>query len=133
MWKWRVSPKHPSFGYLQLLVSALTDEDTSGSDSVNSKEVPADANADADADSSGHERKRKRLLRESTNAGTDKDSSSSRSSSSDNTVFRCMGKGDNNRPFLRLWDCFPPGGFTLLLILLILHSAPSAFFIFHPF
>jgi hypothetical protein len=68
MWKWRVSPKNPDFGYLQLLVSVVSDE-----------ESPEEA---------------RRQLRVDEN---------------DVSTFRCMGKGDDNRNFLRLWDCFPPG------------------------
>ena len=67
MWKWRVSPKNNSLGYLQLLVSIAPDDDVLNDSQTRLRPTKADA------------------------------------------IYRCMGKGDENRRFLRLWDCFPPG------------------------
>ena len=67
-----MSPKNSESGYLQLLVSVVTNED----------------NAEGTAD--------KRQLR------SDKEDEAT-------PTFRCMGRGDDNRKYLRLWDCFPPG------------------------
>lgn len=80
MWKWRVSPKDPRFGYLQLLVSVVTDED------------PTLVNEDLTSVQRSRRRERRRLQADESEA-----------------TFRCMGRGDDNRQFLKLWDCFPPG------------------------
>jgi hypothetical protein len=71
MWKWRVSPRDSQHGYLQLLVSVVTDEE-------------------------GDVGFKRQLRTDASNKGGD-------------ATFRCMGRGDDNRKFLRLWDCFPPG------------------------